>query len=251
MIKFQPIISKVKALASSNLWSKTSGGIVFVFGFVAVAADALEIKEKLFGSDAKKEQVLVIDSIQESKTAVDSNTANILKTSPATGKTKKTVDSKLRPPKTIYFNENEFLLENSSMAVFIKNRDNQLDQEFQQRISDDFLNMNVNASSTFFTKASMAHYNQFYTANQGFLKTTKIGSHTNKYLIGSLKEVKTTSSVDAQITIVHLKFQGKLVDVGTNTSKIISKEVRETNYQEHLAVEDAYSRLSEELVETF
>lgn len=252
-MKFQPIISKLKSVASSNLWTKTSGVVVFVFGSVAVAADALEIKEKLFGTDINEEQVINLDSVQASKVLVDSTTSNVLKTNKTqvTRTPTKTVVITKKAPKIIYFNENEFLLENSGMAMFIKNGNNQLDQEFQQKVSANFLGININTTTSFFTSQSLPYYNQFYSANENFLKLTNVGSHLNKYMIGTLRMVKSNSSADTDIVIVNLRFKGKIVDVKTKTSRAVFKEVRETSYQEFRAVEDAYDSLSKEIITVF
>lgn len=252
MRKFEPIFSKIKSVATGNLWTKTNGIFVFIFGCIAVAADALEIKDKLFSEASNEEQIITEDSVQKPETILDSvYYASKTKNTRSSNTPKTTIKNSKKQPKIAFFNESEFLLGNTEMAVFIKNENSGLDQEFQQRLSNDFLNKNINASSSFFDVNSLPHFNKFYTANANFLKTTNIDNHTRKYLIGTVEHIKSKSTLDKEITIIDLSFHGKFVNLETNSSKVITKKVRETNYQEFKALQDALKRLSEEIVKTF
>ncbi len=275
---------RLKALAT-----KTNGVLATIGIVVAIGADALELKDKLFvcygirnfNEEAEKTFIKEItkDSLnayisykdalekkigehpgeceEEEKDmkeiiAALNDSIDMVKHKPVPPpdpvEDKKPKTEAKKVIKVVYFNESEVLLGHNALALFIKNKENaRVAIDFEQQLSNDLSNENISSSTSFFNNSSLKHYNSFYSANDAWMDKTKIKSHLNTYLIGTLTKEITKSSADADLSIVNLKFTGKVIDLKTKNSKPMASKAKETNYVESKALDDAYQALSTKL----
>lgn len=242
LTKIQPLLNKTKGTVRIKLLNTTNsiiGIVVSIFTLIIYSIDVIG------NNNDSKEKGIEIVNKKTNETDKAKNNANYIIKKPKSPNTKT-----VSPKKIVYFNTNEYLLDNKSLALFITNSKNSIDSEFQQKLSDNFQLKNIQVSTSIFTNQSLSHFNNFYSANQQWLETTKIQKHIYKYLIGTIKINKSVSSEDSDISIINLTFQGKIVNIKTKKSLPITKNVRETSYQEFKAFEDAYNRLCQEIVKS-
>jgi hypothetical protein len=240
--KIQPLLNKTKGTVRIKLLNTTNSIIGIVVSIFTLIVYSIDVIGK--NNDSEKKDIETVYKKDETKTKGTNNNANYV-IKPKSPKTKA-----ISPKKIIYFNTNEYLLKNNSLALFITNSKNNIHSEFQQKLSANFQLKNIQVSTSFFTNKSSNHFNNFYSANQQWLETTEIQKHIYKYLIGTIKINKSVSSEDRDISIINLTFQGKIVNIKTKKSLPITKNVRETSYQEFKAFEDAYNRLCQEIVKS-
>lgn len=246
----RPLLEKAKERAKASFLSTTNTIIGILVGISTLIVYGLDITDKLIDSDtdiSKNQETEIVKNKTEVKKQ-ELPKKNLNQSSSLTTKPNNSTKIVASPKEPTYFNKNESLLENRSLALFIKNSKNAIHEEFQNKLSNAFQLKNTLASTSFFNNKSISHYNSFYSANPSWLKSTKIEDYTNKYLVGTVKINQSSSSADSDISIVNISFQGKLVNIRKNKSIPITKQVRETNYQEFKAYENAYSRLCNEIV---
>ncbi len=241
--KIQPLLNKTKGSVRIKLLNTTNsviGIVVSIFTLIIYSIDVIGNN-----NDSKEKGIEIIDKkTNEADKTKNNNTNYIIKNS------KRPNTKVVSATKINYFNTGEFLLDGKGLALFITDSKHSINSEFQQKLSNHFQLKNINISTSFFTNQSSNYFNNFYSANQQWLETTKIQNHIYKYLIGIIKVNKSVSSEDSDISIIHLTFQGKLVNIKTKKALPFTKNVRETSYQEFKALEDAYNRLCQEIIKS-
>ncbi len=247
--KISPLLKKAKEKVKSNFLNNTNTIIGILVGIFTIAVYTIDLVEEFSNSEeqgqvsSKKDKEINVEITQPKKPETFNN-------SNSNSSNRETIKVEV-PKKAVYFNNQEFLLENNNIALFIKNSKNQIHKEFQNNLSNALQLKNTFASTSFFTNESLSYFDNFYSANPNWLKKTKIQNQVKKYLIGIIKVNKSVSSEDSNISIINLNFQGKIVDISTNDSFSISKDIRETGYQEHRVINDAYDKLSKEITKDF
>lgn len=145
-----------------------------------------------------------------------------------------------------YFNTKEVLPSRDAVAVFIKSENTHL--KLHDLLSDEYIILGIESSTTLFDNSSDRFYKQFYSANQSWLKDTNIEKHTGAYLVGSFKEVVSHSSENKKIIVVNLTFSGRLVNLKDNKVVPVKSTGKASSFDKEAAFNDAYRELSKEIV---
>ncbi len=245
--KIRPFIEKAKHKVKTNFLSTTNTVIGILVGIFTLIVYGLDIKGKFSnpGTEKEKKDSIEIVYTKQKSHPIKSNDKPISK------RDQKHNKKTIKPKKINYFNNKEFLLERNGIAIFIKSSNGNINSEFQNNLSNAFQSKNIQTSTSFFTNQSLPYFKNFYTANPNWLETIHIKTHVNTYLIGNIKINKSNSSEASDITIINISFQGKIVNIKSKKSLPITKQIRETSYQEFKAFEAAYNRLCKDIVTAF
>lgn len=242
----QRILNKSKSVTSSKFLANTNTIIGIIVGLVTLVLSGNEIIKNSESEETVEIKTTTDEKQKDSIIAVTEKKVNILDTNHSKKSLSKN-GAKLKKEVLVYFNTKETLTNSESLALFIVNENHQISADFQRSLNNNLLINDINTSSSLFNTASIRYYNNFYSANQGWLETIGLKKYTNSYLIGMVREIVTISSFDHAISIVTLSFEGRLVSLDSNEKIPIRKEVKESNYVKSTALNDAYKNLSEEI----
>ena len=227
---------------------------------VAFASDGINLFTGLF-SDSEKETLeksivsplpSSADNKQDKPLSIAEFSDENVASSNSNNNNNKVKTSAAKPniPEVSYFNTSELILEDRSIALFVKNDTNTMDRDFIENLSLELEKTDIQTSISFFNNASLGHYDSFYSANKKWLSKIKLSEYLNTYLIGSIREDKTNGSFDNEVTIINLTFKGKLINLKDNSTIPIHINSSESSFDKRQALVDANKSLIDDILKS-